>query len=278
MKEKIRLQRFLAQAGLASRRHAEEMILEGRVQVNGAVVRTLGTSVDPSEDRVSVDEVEHKIKPEPKVYVLLSKPRGYITSAEDPQQRPTVFSILFPGPSEKNWHAGPELPEVRLFPVGRLDYNTEGALLLTNDGDVAHRLMHPAFETEKVYHVKCKGHLTQEQIRKLRQGVELPRYLASSPEGAPVFQKKQKGKGKEKSAPADVKILTQTGSNTWLEICLHEGKNRQIHRMAQAIGTSVLKLARIRYAFLSVWDMPIGTYRFLTHQEVIKLRQMVGIV
>lgn len=265
----MRLQRFLAQAGLASRRHAESLVLEGRVRVNGQVVTALGTTVDPNKDRVSVDGAQQKLHAEKKVYVLLSKPKGYITSATDPGGRPTVFSILFPDASQRHApEAGPELPEVRLFPVGRLDYNTEGALLLTNDGDLAHRLMHPTFETEKVYHAKLKGHVSPEQVKKLRQGVRLP-----PPPGAARIR----GRKPEHSAPAEVKVLTRTDSNTWLEIRLHEGKNRQIHRMAQAIGSSVLKLARIRYAFLSVWDMPIGTYRVLTDAEVVRLRQLVGL-
>lgn len=301
--ESIRLQRFLSQAGIASRRHAEELIVAGQVVVNGKKVNQLGTKIDPKRDEVWLQGKQ--IKPEKKMYLLLNKPKGYVSTASDPQDRPTIFNILLEGympPVEKKPKSSQSLkpihsknPQaiatkvekgasskphlsadelVRLFSVGRLDYNTEGALLLTNDGELAHRLMHPRYGVEKLYHAKFKGHLNREQIQDLRQGVTLPKNRSEITQKAKIHRKTSTV---EKSSPAAITVLAKTTQHTWLEIILHEGKNRQIHRMAEAIGSSLLKLARLEYASLSVAQMDVGTYRPLSNHEVEILYRLVGL-
>lgn len=288
----MRLHVFLAHAGLASRRHAEEWVQAGRVQVNGQVVTQLGTVIDPQQDQVAIDG--RLVEKEPLVYVLCNKPKGVICTNQDPQGRPTLLSLLrfenqstqgttagsgkppkreSPPVSKKPWihhevpsGQGPVLPMVRLFPIGRLDYATEGAILLTNDGALSHRLMHPSFEVIKVYHAKMEGHLTHLQIQQLRQGVVLP-----AREGAPRRRRE------ERTAPASILPLAKTDKNTWLELVIHEGKNRQIHRMAQAVGSQVRKLARLAYAGLAVTEMPVGSYRLLERHEIQTLYDLVGL-
>ncbi len=308
----MRLQLFLAKAGVASRRHAEEMILDGQVKVNGKTVTVLGTQVDPSQDEVSLQG--KKVFAEPLVYLILNKPKGYVTTASDPEGRPTIFSLLetpyqdaasersqeetkpsLRSPSAKKPISVPSAPskklpkisKVRLFSVGRLDYNTEGAILLTNDGNLANRLMHPRYGVEKIYHAKMKGFLSKDQVKQLEQGVVLPPVRDFQPSGQ-GFQKpssdsssrrpQQTRKPKtERSSPCEVRVLATTSKHTWLELTLHEGKNRQIYRMAEAIGSSLLKLARVQYAFMSVLDMEVGTFRKLKPDEIENLYQMVGL-
>lgn len=283
----IRLQLVLAKAGVASRRAAETLITAGRVAVNGRVVKELGTRVDPVGDRVSVDGRE--VQREAPAYYLLNKPKGYVTTAADPEGRPTVFDLL----PRRELSA-----EVRLFAVGRLDFNTEGALLLTNDGELAHALMHPSRGIGKVYHAKLRGHITPEQVDRLRRGVVLPPVRMLGPDGKPLpspYQPQRPphlGPGRqasrhsdrrvgserpERSAPCEIVIGKQTSQHTWLEVVLHEGKNRQIHRMAEAIGSSLLKLQRVQYASLSIADLPIGDVRPLTRREIAELRRSVGL-
>ncbi len=200
----MRLQRFLAQAGLASRRKAEEMITAGRVKVNGRVVSELGSKVDSIRDEVTVGG--RKLLVQPPVYLLLNKPKGYVTTLSDPEGRPTVMELV--GKVEE-----------RVYPIGRLDFNTEGVLLLTNDGDLAHALMHPTREVKKTYRVKLRGLAGAEMIDSLREGVTLD-------DG-------------ERTAPAQVEIIgnTEGGNNSWLEITIHEGaSNRQIHRHGRVAG------------------------------------------
>lgn len=259
----IRLQLALAKAGLASRRHAEEMITAGRVLVNGSVVTELGTRIDPVRDRVTVDG--KIIEPEPPAYLLLFKPKGYVTTAQDPENRATVFELL---PADL----------VRLFSVGRLDYNTEGALLLTNDGELAHALMHPSRGVPKTYHAKFRGLVSPEQVRRLRSGVELPPARPLAADGSPLPTPKLLSSEPEHSAPAHVTVLESTGRHSWLEITLHEGKNRQIHRMAEAVGSSLLKLMRVAYATLTLDGLQVGEYRELDPREVMSLRQSVGLL
>lgn len=237
-----RLQKVIAKAGIASRRHAEELILDGRVQVNGAVVTQLGTKVDIAKDHVKVNGKRIQVEPY-KIYLLLNKPRGYITSVHDPEGRPTVMDLI------------PEIKE-RVYPIGRLDYDSEGLLLLTNDGDLAGALMHPSSGIEKTYWVKVKGHLTEEKIKKVAQGG------LSLPGG--------------KSAPARVRALRKTSEHDWVEIILHEGKRRQIRMMIEKIGHDVLKLKRVGYAFLELGDLPPGDYRRLTPSEVKGLKALVN--
>jgi pseudouridine synthase len=237
-----RLQKVIAKAGIASRRHAEEMILEGRVQVNGAVVTQLGTKVDMNKDHIKVNGKRIQVESH-KIYLLLNKPKGYITSVHDPQGRPTVMNLI------------PEIKE-RVYPVGRLDYDSEGLLLLTNDGDLAGALMHPRSGIDKTYWVKVKGHLTEEKIKKVAQGgISLP--------GG-------------KSAPARIRPLRKTSEHDWVEIVMHEGRRRQIRFMIEKIGHDVLKLKRVGYAFLELGDLAPGEYRRLTPAEVKRLKALVG--
>lgn len=263
----IRLQLVLAKAGVASRRAAEALITAGRVAVNGRVEKQLGSRVDPVSDTITVDGRE--VQREPPGYFLLNKPKGYVTTAADPEGRQTVFALL---PAHS----------VRLFAVGRLDYNTEGALLLTNDGELAHALMHPSRGIAKTYQAKMRGHLSEDQLDKLRIGVLLPEARPLSSEGKVLQsqypQPKTRPVRKERSAPCEITVLKQTGQHTWLEVVLHEGKNRQIHRMAEAIGSSLLKLQRISYAGLSIADLPIGEARPLARREIAELRRSVGLV
>jgi len=240
----MRLQRFLAQAGVASRRKAEELITSGHVRVNGRVVTELGTKVDARKDEVAVDG--RRVQAQEHVYVLVNKPRGCVTTLEDPEGRPTVMRLV-------------RGIDARLYPVGRLDFNTEGAMLLTNDGDLAHALMHPSHGVEKTYHVKLRGLATPDVLEAFRSGVTLD-------DGS-------------RTAPARAVLLgaSEGGHNTWMEVTIHEGKNRQIHRMAEALGHQVAKLHRIRYAGLDVDDLRPGTWRLLHDDEVARLRKLAGL-
>lgn len=233
-----RLQKILAQAGIASRRAAEEMIRSGRVKVDGKVVTQLGTKVDPALNHIEVDG--RPIRPEKKVYYLLYKPVGYITTLRDPQGRPTVRELLS-GIKE------------RVFPVGRLDYDTSGVLLLTNDGDLAHRLLHPRHGVQKTYRAKVRGVPSPNTLELLRRGV----LLADGP-----------------TAPAEVTLLSVHGDSAWLEISIHEGRNRQIRRMGDAVGHPVLELIRTRFAFLGLEGLSPGQFRPLRPQELQRLRAL----
>ena len=238
-----RLQKVIAQAGIASRRHAEQMILEGRVQVNGKKITSLGTKVQP-EDKIAVDGRVLKQKKEENVYFLLNKPTGYITSATDPRGRKTVLDLM-------------KDVKARIYPVGRLDYDTSGLLVLTNDGELAHRLMHPSFGVEKTYRVSVKGNVPSEAIDRLRKGVIL-----------------EDGK----TAPAKVRILTRQsqGSLQQLEITIHEGRNRQVRRMFDKIGFPVVALERIRFGpIILSSDLKIGNYRAMTANEIRLLKASV---
>ncbi|MDB4964425.1 MAG: Ribosomal large subunit pseudouridine synthase [Myxococcales bacterium] len=237
----IRLQRFLAQAGVASRRKAEELIVAGKVKVNGNIITELGTKVDPDADKIVLGG--KRLLVERPVYLMLNKPRGYVTTMSDPEGRPTVLELLK--------RAG-----ARVFPVGRLDFNTEGLLICTNDGDLAHALMHPKHEVRKTYHVKLQGQLGPKTVSSWMKGVTLD-------DG-------------DKTAPAEVEILGDTGKNTWLEVTIHEGKNRQIHRTAEALGFNVLKLTRVSYGGLHLEELRVGTTRHLLPDEIDKLRRAVG--
>jgi 23S rRNA pseudouridine2605 synthase len=251
----MRLQRFLAQAGVASRRHAEELILDGKVTVNGRVVTELGTKVDARADRVEVEG--RPVAQEPLRYILVHKPRGTVTTASDPEGRPTVMELV----GDRG---------ARLFPVGRLDFNTEGVLLLTNDGDLAHALMHPSGEIDKTYHVKVRGDVTSEQLSQLRRGVVLPPRPDADPDAPEV---------EERSGPAEVANLGSSGEgkNTWLEITIHEGRNRQIHRMCEAVGLQVAKLKRVVYAGLTVEGLRPGRWRHLTDEELAAVRALAKV-
>ena len=235
-----RLQKIIARAGIASRRHAEALIESGVVSVNGAVVTTLGTKVDPDRDRVFVNG--QPIRPaERKTYLLLNKPLHYITSRSDPQGRPTVMDLV------------KEIPE-SIYPVGRLDFDSEGLILLTNDGDLAAALMHPSREVEKTYHVKISERLTEAQMAKIAGGgIALP---------------------SGKTAPCQIRFLRATSQYSWVELVLHEGKNREVRRIMQKMGHPVNKLKRVAYAFLKVGDLAPGEWRMLTPVEVDRLRKL----
>lgn len=238
--EPIRLQKVLAQAGVASRRAAEQMISQGRVRVNGLTVTEMGLRVDPELDDIRVDgspvTVGHS-----KVYWLLNKPQGCVTTVRDPQGRRTVMDWI------------PESAE-RVFPVGRLDYDAEGLLILTNDGFLAHRLQHPRFGVLKTYEVKVKGHPGPEALQQLARGVNLE-------EG--------------RTAPARVKLLRRLAGAAWLEMVIHQGWYRQIKRMCGSLGYPVLRIKRIGYGPLELGKMKPGELRPLSSLEVESLYELV---
>jgi len=241
----VRLQKFLSRAGVASRRASEEIIKEGRVKVDGKVVTTLGTRVDTEKEEVQVDG--KVISPEEKkVYLLLYKPPGYITSVKDTHGRPTVMDLL------------PKLKE-RVYPVGRLDKDTEGLLFLTNDGKLAHRLTHPRYGISKKYFVKIQGLDDPEKLKKLERGITLE-------EGY-------------KTSPAKIRVLDHdpSGRRAKLEVEIHEGRKRQVRRMFSKIGCGVVKLKRIQFSFLSLKGLKEGSYRFLKEDEVRKLKKEAGL-
>ena len=241
-----RLQKILAQAGIASRRKAEELILAGRVQVNGKVVTELGTRHDPTRDHIRVDgKLLHG--PERRRYFMLNTPRGYVTTLGDPEGRPTVMDLMAK-------HKGPRGEQVRLYPVGRLDYLSEGLLLMTNDGELANRLMKAASHVAKTYLVKVSGTPKEDAIAKLRAGVSI-----ATDDGKRV-----------RTSPAAVKIVKEA-ANPWYEITLIEGRNRQIRRMFEAVGHHVEKIKRVKYGPLTL-DVPPGEFRSLTLKEIERLK------
>ncbi|MGF9904977.1 pseudouridine synthase [Brevibacillus fortis] len=234
-----RLQKVLAHAGVASRRHCEELIAQGKVQVNGQVVREQGIKVDPLKDKIVVNG--QQVKLEQHVYLLLYKPTGVITSVTDPRGRRVVIDLL-KGIKE------------RVYPVGRLDYDTSGLLLLTNDGELANRLAHPSYEIDKVYRAWVKGIPSQDKVRKLATGIRLEDGMTS---------------------PGQSKLLkTESSSQKALvELTIHEGRNRQVRRMCEAIGHPVLTLERIRLGFLTLDGLKPGEFRKLTQEEVESLKR-----
>lgn len=233
-----RLQKVISRAGVASRRKAEQLILEGKVKVNGEVVTELGTKVSDS-DTVEVNGI--KLEKEDKVYYMLYKPRGVISAVTDDKGRKTVVDFF------KN------KVEQRIFPVGRLDYDTTGLLLLTNDGEFSNLLTHPKYEIDKTYIARLKGVPTIENIKKLQRGILLD-------DG--------------KTAPAKVKLISRDfkANKSICEITIHEGRNRQVRRMFEAIGTPVVKLKRERFGFLTLGNLKPGEYRELSKHEVKLLR------
>jgi 23S rRNA pseudouridine2605 synthase len=248
-----RLQKILAQAGIASRRKAEELILEGRVQVNGQVVTELGTRADLDHDHVRVDgKLLHGRQQQR--YYMLNKPRGYVTTLVDPEKRPTVMDLM----AAKR---GPHGDQVRLYPVGRLDYLSEGLLLMTNDGDLANRLSKAAAGVEKTYLVKVSGVPTEEGLDQLRRGIMIDRGRLS--------EVRSGRRDRIITAPAKVEKV-RGGDNPWFELTLTEGRNRQIRKMFEEIGHHVEKIRRIGYGALRL-DVAPGEYRELTPGEVTAL-------
>lgn len=234
---KIRLQKYLANCGVASRRKCEEYILQGKVKINGKIVSELGTKIDPKVDKITFEgkAVENK---EELVYILLNKPIGYVTTAKDQFDRDSVLDLV-------------KVKE-RLVPVGRLDMYTSGALLLTNDGNFVYQVTHPKHEIEKTYTVTIKGTVEEEEVESLRKGVLIEEYVTK---------------------PARVKILKMDLEKnlTRLEITIHEGKNRQVRKMCEAIDKKVLALHRSKIGEIGVKDLKLGTWRYLKTEEIKKL-------
>lgn len=232
-----RIQKILAKAGIASRREAERMVMEGRVMVNGKVVDTLGFKADLIKNYIKVDG---KRIPsfEPKVALLLNKPKGYVSTVKDPEDRPTVMNLL----KKVKW---------RVYPVGRLDFDAEGLLLLTNDGDLAYHLTHPKFLIPRTYLVKVAGVPDGKELLRLKGGVML-----------------EDGKARVVAA----QIFRQKEKNSWLRVVVTEGRNRLVKRLFSAIGHPVLKLKRIEFGPIRLGDLPIGQFRYLTAEEVAKLK------
>jgi 23S rRNA pseudouridine2605 synthase len=236
----VRLQKLIASTGLSSRRKAEMLIAAGRVLVNGKVVTELGTKVDPERDHVKVDG-KHLESAQPFVYLILNKPKNVMSTLDDPGGRTTV----------KNFLRG---VSVRVFPVGRLDFDSEGLMLLTNNGDLAQALLHPRYHVPKTYLIKVKKILTDEEIKKLERGIRLEDGM---------------------TGPAYVKKVKKAEQNSWLEITIREGRKHQVRRMLEAVGHPVIKLLRVRMGPLSLGDLPPGEFRFLTDREANALRELV---
>ena len=235
----IRLQKYLAMCGIASRRAAEKIILEGRVAVNGEIITEMGVQVDENSDTVTVDgRIIHP--EEEKHYIAYNKPVGEVTTVSDPEGRVTVMDKFLDYP-------------VRLFPVGRLDYDSEGLLLLTNDGDMMNRVLHPSHEVIKTYWTKVSNHVSQEEIRALRKGVMVDGKLTS---------------------PASVRLIRENTFDTVLLIGIHEGRNRQVRKMAEAIGHKVVSLRRVGFGPVSLGDLPTGMWRPLTKEEISMLKKL----
>lgn len=231
----MRLNKYIAQSGIASRRKADDLTLNGNVRINGQVVRELGTQVQP-DDTVEVNGVV--IEPtEKKVYVLLNKPVGFVTTMKDEYDRPIVSDLIT------------DINE-RLFPVGRLDYNTSGLLIMTNDGDMAYKLTHPKHEVTKTYRAKVNGYISDTALAKLRRGVDIGGFVTSR---------------------ARVEVVKQNERTTVIELEIHEGKNRQVRRMCKAVGYPVMELERIAIGDIKLGHMRPGHYRKLTREEVLKL-------
>lgn len=235
----VRLQKYLADAGVASRRASEKLIAEGRVSVNGEVIREMGAKVDENYDTVSLDGevVRLGVKKE---YIMLNKPVGFVTTVSDDKERPTVMELV----SDIS---------TRIYPVGRLDYDTEGLLLLTNDGDLTYRITHPKHDISKTYVAEVTGDVSMDTITKLRRGIMLD--------------------GK-KTSPAEVEVVGATQYGTKIEITIHEGRNRQVRRMFEELGCIVKKLRRTKEAGLTLGHLPLGKWRKLSESEVNMLKKI----
>ena len=235
--EEIRLQKYMATSGIASRRKCEEYILQGKVKVNGEIITELGTKVIPSKDKIEFDGRTLEIQ-EKNIYILLNKPIEYVTTTKDQFGRDDVLDLV--------------KTKERIVPVGRLDMYTSGALILTNDGDFVYKVTHPKHEINKTYTVTLKGIITKEEVLKLQKGVDIGDYITK---------------------PAKVKILKTDEEKqiSRLEIVIHEGKNRQVRRMCEAVGRKVLALHRTKIGEISVKDIELGKWRYLKKEEINKL-------
>lgn len=236
--EEERLQKFIANQGICSRRKAEEYITSGRIKVNGNVIMELGTKIDPNKDIIEVDGKKISNISGKKVYILLNKPIGYVTTTRDQFNRNTVLDLV-------------NIKE-KVLPVGRLDMYTSGAIILSNDGDFIYKITHPKYEVEKTYNVTLKGQVTDEEIEQLKNGVQIENYVT--------------GKAKVKILRIDKeKDLSR------VEIIIHEGKNREVRKMCEAIGRKVLALHRTKIGNISVKDLRLGTWRYLKPNEIKSL-------
>jgi len=236
----VRLQKVIAEAGLASRRKAETLITEGRVTVNGRLIRELGTRVDRARDHIKVDG-RHLKPTQPQTFVMLHKPDGVLSAMSDPKGRPTIGDLLH--------GIGP-----RVFPVGRLDFDSEGLILLTNHGELAQALLHPRYHVPKTYRIKVKGILTEEEMQALERGVKLD----DGPTGKAI-----------------VKKVRKVEKNSWIDLTIYEGRKHQVKRMLEAVRHPVIKLIRIRFGPLMLGDLPVGRYRYLTDLEANALRDLL---
>lgn len=237
--ESMRLQKYLARAGVASRRACEAIILAGRVSVNGAVVTELGTKVVPERDTVEVDG-KVVLLGDSQVILMLNKPKGYLTSMSDPFSRACVSDLI---PTDR--YPG-------IFPVGRLDCNTTGLLLFTTDGELGNKLLHPREHVDKTYHALVAGHVSPDALRQLESGVVLEDGITS---------------------PAKAEVIKKTKKNTWLSLTIHEGRKRQVRRMCDAVGFPVKELQRVSFGPLSLGDLKQGSYRELT---AVECRELCG--
>lgn len=235
----MRLQKFMAQCGIASRRKSEEIIANKRVKVNGTIVTELGYKIDPLHDVVKVDgkRIKHREK---NIYIIMNKPKGYVTTVSDEYSRKTVLDLV------------KDVKE-RVYPIGRLDYDTSGLLLLTNDGELAYKLIHPKFEVVKTYIATVKGKPTEEELEKFRNGLEIDRYITSD---------------------AEIEILSNTNDKSVVKIQIHEGKNRQIRKMCDKIGHPVTSLKRIAIGELELGTLKKGCWRFLRENEIEYLKRI----
>lgn len=235
-----RLQKIIAQSGYCSRRKAEELITAGRVKVNGTVVTELGTKADV-EDIITVDN--KRINIERKVYILMNKPRNVVCSAKDDRGRRTVVDLI-EGVGE------------RIYPIGRLDFDTTGVLLLTNDGDLTNKLIHPSKEIDKTYRVTIEGYANEDQLERIRNGIKLDGVVTSP-------------------AIVEVSKVNKEKRKSIINITIHEGKNHQVKRMFNTVGLNVTKLTRIEFAGFKVGGLKEGQYRLLTNKEIVELKSMV---
>jgi len=240
---KIRLQKIIADAGYASRREAEKLIEEGRVTVNGKIAK-LGDKADPETDHIKIDGKLLKKTKKDYIYIILNKPKKVMCTTSDPEVRETIMDLI-------------KGIKKRVWPVGRLDYHSEGLVLITNDGELTLRLTHPKYKVEKVYEVKVKDLPDEKKIEKLRKGIWL-----------------EDGK----TLPCEIEFLKKTKENSWFKVTIREGKKRQIRRMFHAIGHDVMKLKRIAIGPIKLGKLPLGAYRPLNEKEIIALKKSVGLL
>ncbi len=237
----MRLNKFLASCGVASRRKCDDLIFAGKIKVNGEVIKIPGYQVDPKKDEIVYDN--KRIELPKKIYIALNKPERVLCSLKDDFGRTLITDLIS------------EIKE-RIFPVGRLDYNSEGLIILTNDGELANRLIHPRYKVEKTYHVLIKGNLTNEDLKKLSEGIQI---------------------GEVKTQPAKVKILDMGKKTTFVEIKIKEGKKRQIRKMFQQIGYEVKKLRRVKFGPIKLGNLKKGQWRYLTEKEIKILYKITGL-